>query len=473
VGEALAELPIAVRDCRAKGAVLPLDAIGCRASACGGGLRVEEEDERAIRREIGDGDVQLEDPVDAEPATDALVRKRGVEVPVTHDIGAVGERRADHSLGQLGARGREERRLRPGRGLVAVQQQIADVLAERCPTWLANGDDIPPLRRQMLGEQRRLGRLPGAVHTLEGDEHRGLTIRRVRAIVTGGAGFVGSHVVDALLARGDEVTVVDDLSTGQREFVDPAAQLIEHDIREPLVFEADVVFHLAAQADVGTSVEKPLFDAEVNVLGTLNVLEAARATGAAVVFTSTGGAIYGDVTAPAAEDAPLRPVSPYGMAKLAGEAYVGGWRRVHGLQTAVVRLANVYGPRQSAALEGGVVAIFLERMAAGEETLIFGDGEQSRDFVYVGDVVAAILAAAQRDEGVFNVGTGVETTVLDLVERVGRLSGRGDFEPQFAPRREGEVERNALDPALAAERLGFRAERTIEAGLDRMLAGQD
>jgi UDP-glucose 4-epimerase len=286
----------------------------------------------------------------------------------------------------------------------------------------------------------------------------------VRALVTGGAGFVGSHVVDALLARGDEVTVVDDLSTGRREFVDPAAQLIEHDIREPLAFEADVVFHLAAQADVGTSVERPLFDAEVNVLGTLNILEAARATGAAVVFTSTGGAIYGDVTAPAAEDAPLRPVSPYGMAKLAGEAYVGGWRRVHGLRTAVLRLANVYGPRQSAALEGGVVSIFLERMAAGEETLIFGDGEQSRDFVHVGDVVAAILAAAEHDEGVFNVGTGVETTVNRLHELCREVAGV-DALPTHGPPRPGDARRSVLDPSHTARELGWQAEVTLEDGL--------
>jgi UDP-glucose 4-epimerase len=202
----------------------------------------------------------------------------------------------------------------------------------------------------------------------------------------------------------------------------------------------------------------------VNVLGTLNVLEAARATGAAVVFTSTGGAIYGDVAEPAAEDAPLRPVSPYGMAKLAAEAYVGGWQRVHGLRTAVVRLANVYGPRQSAALEGGVVSIFLERMAAGEETLIFGDGEQSRDFVYVGDVVRAILAAAEHDEGVFNVGTGVETTVNQLHELCREVAGV-DALPTHGPPRPGDARRSVLDPSLAARELGWRAGVTLEDGL--------
>ena len=286
----------------------------------------------------------------------------------------------------------------------------------------------------------------------------------MRAIVTGGAGFIGSHVVDALLARGDDVTAVDDLSTGRREFVDPAAELIVHDIREPLSFDADVVYHLAAQADVGTSVERPVFDAEVNVLGTLNVLEAARAAGASLVFTSTGGAIYGDVTAPAAEGAPLRPVSPYGMAKLAAEAYVGGWQRVHGLRTAVVRLANVYGPRQAATLEGGVVAIFLERMAAGEETMIFGDGEQSRDFVYVADVVAAILAAAGHGEGIFNVGTGAETTVNRLHELCRKAAGV-DEPPTHGPPRAGDARRSVLDASLAARELGWQADVSLEDGL--------
>jgi UDP-glucose 4-epimerase len=288
----------------------------------------------------------------------------------------------------------------------------------------------------------------------------------VRAVVTGGAGFIGSHVVDALVARGDEVTVVDDLSTGRREFVNPGAQLIEHDIREPLAFDADLVFHLAAQADVGTSVEQPVFDAEVNVLGTLNVLEAARSTGATVVFTSTGGAIYGDVVGPAAEDTPLRPVSPYGMAKQAAEAYVAGWSRVHDIATAVVRLANVYGPRQSAALEGGVVAIFLERMEAGEGTAIFGDGEQTRDFVYVGDVVSAVLAAAERADGIFNVGTGLETSINRLHELCRDLAGSKDL-PEHGPPRLGDARRNVLDASLARRELGWHAQVDLAAGLRR------
>ena len=286
----------------------------------------------------------------------------------------------------------------------------------------------------------------------------------MRAIVTGGAGFIGSHLVDALVSRGDEVTVVDDFSTGRREHLNPKAALLEHDIRERCPFDADVVFHLAAQADVGTSVERPLFDAEVNVLGTLNVLEAARAGRAAVVFASTGGAIYGDVQGPAAEDAPLRPVSPYGMAKLAAEGYVAGWRRVHGLRSVVLRFANVYGPRQSASLEGGVIAIFLERLAAHEETTIFGDGEQTRDFVHVGDVVRSLIAAAEHDDGIFNVGTGVETTVNRLHELCREASGI-DVPPRHGPPRLGDARRSVLDVDRAERDLGWRPEVALADGL--------
>ncbi len=286
----------------------------------------------------------------------------------------------------------------------------------------------------------------------------------MRAVVTGGAGFIGSNLVDALVARGDEVTVLDDLSTGDRDYVNPKAQLVEHDIREPFLFDAEVVFHLAAQADVGTSVERPVFDAEVNVLGTVNVLEAARAAGAAVVFSSTGGAIYGDVDAPAAEGAPLRPVSPYGMAKLSAEAYTEGWRRVHGLRSVVLRFANVYGPRQSAALEGGVIAIFLERLQAGEETLVFGDGEQTRDYVHVDDVVRALLAAAERDGGIFNVGTGVETTVNRLHELCREVSGI-DAPPIHDAPRLGDARRSVLDVSRAKSELGWRPKIDLARGL--------
>jgi UDP-glucose 4-epimerase len=286
----------------------------------------------------------------------------------------------------------------------------------------------------------------------------------VRALVTGGAGFIGSHLVDALVARGDEVTVLDDLSTGRHAFVNPAARFVEHDVREPFDTEAEVVFHLAAQADVATSVERPTFDAAVNVVGTVNVLEAARAAGAGVVFASTGGAIYGDVDRPADEDAALRPVSPYGTAKLAAEAYVDAWRRIHGLRAVSLRFANVYGPRQSSSLEGGVIAIFLERLAAGEETVIYGDGEQSRDFVHVADVVRALLTAGGRDGGVFNVGNGVETSINGLHELCRSVVGRGG-PPQHAPARAGDARRSVLDVSRAAAELGWRPELDLEAGL--------
>jgi UDP-glucose 4-epimerase len=287
----------------------------------------------------------------------------------------------------------------------------------------------------------------------------------MRAVVTGGAGFVGSHVTDALVARGDEVVVIDNLSSGRREFVNPAADFVEADIREGLELSGvDVVFHLAAQADVQTSVRQPDYDADVNVVGTVKVAEAARAAGAQVVFTSTGGAIYGECDEPAREDAPLRPLSPYGIAKLCGEAYLLGWNRIYGLRNMVLRLGNVFGPRQAASLEGGVVSIFLERMVRGTPTTIFGDGEQERDFVYVGDVVRALLAAAGQAGGVFNVGTGRATTVLGLHRACAEVAG-SDAEPAFEPARLGDLRRSVLDVSLAERELGFRAQVTLDDGL--------
>jgi UDP-glucose 4-epimerase len=287
----------------------------------------------------------------------------------------------------------------------------------------------------------------------------------LRAIVTGGAGFIGSHLVDALVERGDEVVVVDDLSSGRRENVNPAARLEQRDIRAGFdALGADAVFHLAAQADVQVSMRRPAHDAEINVVGTIGVLEAAREVGAPVVFTSTGGAIYGECDGPASEDAPRNPISPYGIAKLCGEEYVRGWGRTHGMWNVVLRLANVYGPRQEAGLEGGVVAIFLERMARGEEAVVFGDGGQTRDFVYVGDVVRALLAAAGLEGGVFNVGTGLETTVLDLHRACAGVAGVG-AEPRFEAARLGDVRRSVLDVSLAARELGWGPEVSLEEGL--------
>lgn len=293
----------------------------------------------------------------------------------------------------------------------------------------------------------------------------------MRAIVTGGAGFIGSHLVDALLARGDEIQVVDNLSTGSRENLPPAAALHELDIRDEalgqLVARADpqVVFHLAAQADVGTSVERPAFDADVNVVGTVRVLEAARATGARVVFTSSGGAIYGECERPASEDDEPRPLSPYAVSKFAGEQYLATWNRLYGAGHVTCRLANVYGPRQVATLEGGVVAIFLDRLRDGQETQIFGDGSQTRDFVQVGDVVRALISAAgAAGGGVYNVGSGVATTIGELHEKCAEIVGV-DREPRHAAARPGDLRHSVLDPSRAARELDWRVELTLAQGL--------
>ena len=294
----------------------------------------------------------------------------------------------------------------------------------------------------------------------------------MRALVTGGAGFIGSHLVDALVARGDDVVVLDDFSTGRREHVNASATLLEHDVRTPFVTDAEVVFHLAAQADVGTSMERPAFDAEVNVVGTVNTLEAARAAGAHLVFSSTGGAIYGDVEEPAREESPLLPVSAYGLAKRSAEVYIDGWNRVFGSPHVVLRFANVYGPRQSAALEGGVIAIFLERLAAGRPTAIFGDGTITRDFVHVDDVVRALLLAAGHRGGVFNVGTGVETSISELHAVCQRAVGV-EAPPNLEPPRAGDAQRSVLDPARAARELGFTVSVTLADGIAATLASGD
>jgi UDP-glucose 4-epimerase len=293
----------------------------------------------------------------------------------------------------------------------------------------------------------------------------------MRAIVTGGAGFIGSHLVDALIARGDEVHVVDNLSTGSRENLGPHANLHELDIRagalEQLAVQLrpEIVFHLAAQADVGTSVERPTFDTDVNVVGTVRVLEAARVAAARVVFTSSGGAIYGECERPAREDDETKPLSPYGTAKLAGEQYLGTWNRLYGAGHVACRLANVYGPRQLAKLEGGVIAIFLDRLRDGQETQIYGDGSQTRDFVYVGDVVAALIAGASAPAGgVYNVGTGVETTIDQLHRHCADVAGV-EQEPRYAAARPGDVQHSVIDPSRAGSELGWRPRTTLASGL--------
>jgi UDP-glucose 4-epimerase len=289
----------------------------------------------------------------------------------------------------------------------------------------------------------------------------------VRAIVTGGAGFIGSHVVDALVARGDEVTVLDNLSTGRRENVAERARLVEADLAEAgrVFAEArpEVCFHLAAQADVRVSVERPDFDAEVNLLGTVRVLEAARMLDAQVILASTGGAIYGECDEPAAEESPRQPLAPYGASKLAAEEYLATYNRLHGTQHVSLRYGNVYGPRQDPHGEAGVVAIFFGRLARGEPLRIFGNGRQTRDYVYVGDVVAATLAA-QGHAGVFNVGTGTETSVVELADACCKVAGVS-ASLGHEPARVGELQRSVLDPSLAERELGFRAQTRLHDGL--------
>jgi len=291
----------------------------------------------------------------------------------------------------------------------------------------------------------------------------------VRAIVTGGAGFIGSHVADALVARGDEVHVLDNLSHGSRENVPDGARLHEGDIRS----DADAVFgearpeaclHLAAQADVRVSVEDPGYDADVNVLGTLRVLEAARRHGTKVVFASTGGAIYGECEAPAPEDAERRPLAPYGASKLAGEEYLATYNRLYGSGHVSLRYGNVYGPRQDPHGEAGVVAIFMGLLAGEGTPKIFGDGRQTRDYVFVGDVVDATLAALDHPGGVLNVGSGVEISVLELYDAISRVSGI-ERDPEHAAARLGELQRSVLDPSRAERELGWRPRHSLDDGL--------
>jgi UDP-glucose 4-epimerase len=287
--------------------------------------------------------------------------------------------------------------------------------------------------------------------------------------VTGGAGFIGSHVVDALLAAGDEVHVLDDFSKGKRENIPDGVHVHEGDIRSETerVFDEvrpQVCFHLAAQADVRVSVEQPDFDADVNVIGTVRVLEAARKHGTKIVFSSTGGAIYGECDAPAREDHPRAPLAPYGVSKLAGEEYIAAYNRLYGAEHVTLRFGNVYGPRQDPKGEAGVVAIFIKRLREGGTPRIFGDGTQTRDYVYVGDVVAATLAAARHSGGVLNVGTGAETSVLELYERIQRIAGV-EREPEFAESRPGELQRSVLDPSLAKRELDWEPQHSLDEGL--------
>ncbi|HEY9479302.1 MAG TPA: GDP-mannose 4,6-dehydratase [Gemmatimonadaceae bacterium] len=311
-----------------------------------------------------------------------------------------------------------------------------------------------------------------------------------RVLVTGGAGFIGSHVADAFLAAGDEVSVLDDLSSGRREQIPNGADFHHFDIGSAdaarLVREGrfDVVCHLAAQIDVRKSVADPAYDAGKNIVGTLNLLEAVRASkeanrrdggaGTRFIFSSTGGAVYGDlVDPPTAETAPKDPQSPYGTAKLSVEYYMGYYGRVHGLDTVALRYANVYGPRQDPFGEAGVVAIFCNRLIDGKDLTIFGDGLQTRDYVYAGDVARANFLASRAelppatgvDSRAFNVGTSLETDVVGLARRLREVSGKDSARVEHAPARPGEQRRSAVDPGKAARVLGWKPQVTLDDGL--------
>ncbi|MEU1736389.1 NAD-dependent epimerase/dehydratase family protein [Streptosporangium sp. NPDC020145] len=300
----------------------------------------------------------------------------------------------------------------------------------------------------------------------------------MNTLVTGGAGFIGSHIVDALLQRGDTVHVIDDLSNGRTSRLPKGPMLWEIDVTDAASVTAvvaetqpQVIYHLAAQIDVRTSVTDPARDAAVNIGGTINLLQAARQVDAKLVFASTGGALYGtEAPIPSDEQVQPAPEAPYGTAKYCAEQYLGLFNRLYGTRHTALRLGNVYGPRQDPAGEAGVVAIFSGCAHTGRRPTIFGDGTQTRDYVYVGDVAAAFLAAGDtRVGGVWNIGTGQETSVVELIKHIGQAAGR-DIEPVFAAARPGELQRSALN-AVAAERdLGWTATTPIEQGIARAYA---
>jgi UDP-glucose 4-epimerase len=309
----------------------------------------------------------------------------------------------------------------------------------------------------------------------------------MQVMVTGGAGFIGSNLVDRLLAEGHAVDVVDDLSTGSLGNLAEARASASHgltfhqlDVRSDELVEVmarrrpEVVFHLAAQADVRVSVERPVFDADVNILGTLRVLEGARAAGTArVAFAASGGTLYGECDPselPVKESHPRRPLSPYGVSKMAAIDYLVAYRELHALEFCALALANVYGPRQDPHGEAGVVAIFSDKLLRGDAVTIFGDGEQTRDFVYVDDVVDAFVRAGARGGGlVLNIGTGKEVSVNELARVMGERAG-ATATPIHAPARAGEIQRSSLDPERAGIHLGWRAWTELEAGVDGVLA---
>lgn len=301
---------------------------------------------------------------------------------------------------------------------------------------------------------------------------------RTRILVTGGAGFIGSHLADAFLQQGHEVAVVDNLSTGRREHVPAAAQFYPLDIKSPETFELicrwqpQVLVHHAAQMSVRVSVEAPLMDAQENILGSLNLFQAAaQVKTEKIIFASTGGAMYGDqAPVPAREDDRAQPECPYGIAKLAVEHYLHFYQREYGIIPISLRYANVFGPRQNGLGEAGVVAIFIEKFLAGQQPVINGDGLQTRDFVYVGDIVAAnLLALNYPQEGIFNLGTGRETDILTIYLELQKILG-SSLGPVHGPAKPGEQRRSALDNTRAQDLLGWKPRVGLVEGLARTAA---
>ena len=296
----------------------------------------------------------------------------------------------------------------------------------------------------------------------------------MRVLVSGGAGFIGSHVADRLVADGHDVVILDDLSTGHVEHLQPNARFYQMDLHSPWIDELfrierpEAVVHQAAQASVRRSVEDPVFDAGVNVLGTAALLQASVHHGVRrFLFASTGGALYGDAdVTPTPEDYPTLPVSPYGASKLAAEVYLRTFHAMHGLSYAALRYANVYGPRQDPHGEAGVVAIFTRRLLSGEKARINGDGKQTRDFVYVGDVAEANARALGSDAvGSFNVGTGIETDISTIFQLLKRLTGSNQPE-EHGPPLPGEQRRSVVDARKIEKALGWKPKTSLQAGLD-------
>ncbi len=303
-------------------------------------------------------------------------------------------------------------------------------------------------------------------------------MKRNKILVTGGAGFIGSNLVDRLIDEGHDVVVIDNLSTGKREYINSKAKFFEADVcdaeKMQEIFEKekfDYVFHLAAQIDVIKSVEDPMFDNKVNAVGSYNIFKASADTKVKkVIFVSTGGAIYGSVDGPATEDTLIKPMSPYAIHKFAAEKYLEMFHNIHGLDYTVLRLANIYGPRQYRGGECGVITIFLHNFLNGKQSVVYGDGKQTRDYVYVGDVINACLGAMKGGyNGTLNIGLGKEVSVLDIISDIEKATGE-KFDYDFAPERPGEVLRSVLDARKAKEILNWKPEFSLEEGIKKTIA---